>query len=512
MNFLPKRFLLLSLVAVFMLVFAAACGGGTAEQPEEAPAAEEGTEAEAPAEEGTTDEEMPMEEETPAEEEGTTDEEMPMEEETPAEEEGATDEEEAPAAAGDASLDSPPSVPNAEEASQYTGASIVYYGGTTGLEAEIDDALVAQFTEDTGIEVEIVRRPQSPTDTINQYQQLLANQSPDLDVIMLDVIWPGLLADNLLDLGPALGDVASEHIPSIVENSTIDGKLVGIPWFTDWGMLYYRTDLLEKYGYDGPPATWDELEEMSQAVQEGERGEGNDNFYGFVWQGNANESLTCNALEWVYSHGGGRFIDDGGAFTFDNEATVTALTRAQGWVGTISPDGVTTYGEEEARPVFEDGNALFMRNWPYAYATGLQSGIADDFAVAPLPSVDGEQKAGTLGGWGLGISQYSENPEAAIEFVRYVTSPEVLKWRALVGTYAPTNEAVLADPEVLEALPYLEVLDQIEVVARPSGETGANYNEVSTTIFQNVNQILRGQDAVQLAPRVNEQLQQAAER
>ena len=483
---LPRRFLLLSLVAVFMLVFAAACGGGnTAEQPEEAPAAEgdAGTEAEAP-EEG---------------EEAT--------------EEGDATTEEGDATTEEAGFDLPtPPVANAEEASQYSGASIVYYGGTTGLEAQIDDALVAQFAADTGIEVEIVRRPQSPTDTINQYQLLLSNQSPDIDVIMVDVIWPGLLADNLLDLGPALGDVAEDHIQSIVDNSTIDGRLVAMPWFTDWGMLYYRTDLLEKYGYSAPPETWDELEEMAQTVQEGEREEGNPDFFGFVWQGNANESLTCNALEWVYSHGGGRFIDEGGAFTFDSEATVTALTRAQGWVGTISPDGVTTFGEEEARPVFEDGNALFMRNWPYAYATGLESDIADSFAVAPLPSVEGQPKAGTLGGWGLGISQYSENPEAAIEFVRYVTSPEVLKWRALVGTYAPTNETVLADEEVLEALPYLEVLDQIDVVARPSGETGINYNEVSTTIFQNVNQILRGQDAAQLAPDVNSDLQEAAER
>ena len=126
----------------------------------------------------------------------------------------------------------------------------------------------------------------------------------------IDVIWPGDLANNLLDLYQFDGvkEAVASHFPAIVENNTVDGKLVGIPWFTDAGLLYYRTDLLEKYGYDGPPATWTELEDMAKTIQEGERAD-NPDFWGFVWQGNAYEGLTCDALEWIKSNGGGSIVE-----------------------------------------------------------------------------------------------------------------------------------------------------------------------------------------------------------
>ena len=120
--------------------------------------------------------------------------------------------------------------------------------------------------------------------------------------MQIDVIWPGDLAEHLVDLNEyGAADVTPEHFEAIVVNNTVDGALVGMPWFTDGGLLYYRTDLLEKYGYDGPPVTWDELEEMAQTIMDGERADGNQDFWGFVWQGNAYEGLTCDALEWIYS-------------------------------------------------------------------------------------------------------------------------------------------------------------------------------------------------------------------
>ena len=168
-------------------------------------------------------------------------------------------------------------------------------------------------------------------------------------------------------------DEIKQFFPRIIENNTVGGRLVSIPWFTDAGILYYRTDLLEKYGYKAPPKTWEELTEMAKKIQDGERTAGKGDFQGFVFQGKASESVTCNAIEWIYSFGGGTIVEPDKKVTINNPNAIKALETAKGWVGTISPKGVTTYGEEEARNVWQAGNAAFMRNWPYAYALGQRS-------------------------------------------------------------------------------------------------------------------------------------------
>ena len=141
-----------------------------------------------------------------------------------------------------------------------------------------------------------------------------------------------------------------------------------MPWFGDFGILYFRKDLLTKYGYSGPPKTWAQLGAMAQKIQDGERAN-NPNFYGFVYQGNAYEGLTCDALEWLASSGGGQFID-GGKVTINNPRAAAILNLQRSWVGKITPRGVTTYQEGESEKAFTAGNAAFMRNWPYAYAIG----------------------------------------------------------------------------------------------------------------------------------------------
>jgi trehalose/maltose transport system substrate-binding protein len=227
---------------------------------------------------------------------------------TDAAEEGADatpEGEEAAEAPAPAEVGNTPPVPNAEAARQFDGATITYYGDAVGLGAQIDQALAQQFTKDTGIQVNVIPKPKDATENYATYLRFFQAQSPDIDVMMLDVIWPGVFARHLYDLTESLGEEAQNHTESIIQNNTVGGRLIAMPWFTDFGMLYYRTDLLEKYNFDAPPTTWDELEQMAQTIQDGERGEGNAQFQGFVWQGNAYEGLTCNALEWVYSNGGG---------------------------------------------------------------------------------------------------------------------------------------------------------------------------------------------------------------
>jgi trehalose/maltose transport system substrate-binding protein len=400
-----------------------------------------------------------------------------------------------------------PPVPDPSKGKQFSGQKITYDGDSVGAGNDFDKVLAAQFTKDTGIEINIVPKPQDSTQNFATYQRFFQGKSSDVDVMMLDVIWPGSLAPHLVDLSQALADEAKLHYDTIIQNNTVDGKLVAMPWFGDFGMLYYRTDLLEKYGYDKPPTTWDELQDMATKIKDGEKS--NASFTGFVFQGDAYEGLTCDALEWIASAGGGTIVDENGKVTVNNDKAVGMLNKAKGWVGNISPRDVTSFQEEDARNVFQGGNAAFMRNWPYAYAEGNSSDspIKGKFDVAPLPAAGGEKHYGTVGGWQLGVSQYSKSKEASIEFIRYMTSPEVETWRAVVGSYVPTMDKVASDPAVVKAMPFLENLQDVVRVTRPSGPAGENYNQVSTYFFQGVNKILNGEDASGVVQQIQQQIE-----
>jgi trehalose/maltose transport system substrate-binding protein len=381
--------------------------------------------------------------------------------------------------------------------------------GNVGQELALTQAAAARYMEmHPNITVEVVDTPDFVEDRLGVYLQLFEAQSPEGDVFQIDVIWPGDLAEHFVDLYEYGADeVAGEHFPAIIENNTVDGQLIGIPWFTDAGLLYYRTDLLEKYNYDAPPATWDELEEMAQTIQDGERAEGNQDFWGFVWQGNAYEGLTCDALEWVYSNGGGTIVSRDETITVNNDAAIAAVEQAAGWVGTISPDGVTGFGEEDARGVWQAGNAAFMRNWPYAYSLGMaeDSVIAGLFDVSPLPAGD-MGRAATLGGWQLAVSQYSEHPEVAADVALFMASYDEQKIRAIEGSFNPTIEALYEDEDVLAAVPFFGSLFDVftNAVARPSTVTAPQYAETSRIFYNGVHSVLTGEDDVLTAFEIME--------
>ena len=369
--------------------------------------------------------------------------------------------------------------------------------GAVGAELELCRTGAEVWAEMTGNEVNIVSTPNSATERLALYQQMLGARAGDIDVYQIDVIWPGLLGGHFIDLDEHFDQETLDlHFQPIVENNTVEDRLVAMPWFTDAGILYYRTDLLEKYGRP-VPTTWTELTETARVIQDGERAEGKGRFWGFVWQGRAYEGLTCNALEWIDSFNGGTIVAPDGEITVSNPAAVEAVDLAASWVGTISPNGVLNYSEEEARGVFQSGNAAFMRNWPYAWALGNSpdSPIAGLIGVAALPrGGDDGKHSGTLGGWQLAVSRYSDNVEAAIDLVRYLTSPEEQKRRAVVGSYNPTIAALYEDPEVLDASPFFGDLygTFVNAVARPSAVTGERYNEMSSAFWNAVHRTLSG--------------------
>lgn len=370
---------------------------------------------------------------------------------------------------------------------------------------EADEAAVAYCQEQTGITIDVQNGPESATDRLALYLQFFGAGAGDIDLMQIDVIWPGILAEHLVDLRSYLSEEEyNAYFERIALNNTVDGALVGIPWFTDAGLLYYRTDLLEKYGFANPPATWAELDEMATAIQEGERA-ANPDFWGFVWQGNAYEGLTCDALEWQFSWNGGTIVEPDGTISINNPNAAAAFDMAASWVDRISPPGVVSYQEEDARGVWQGGNAAFMRNWPYAYSLGNadDSVIKDKFAVVPLPKggEDG-QNADTLGGWQMAVSKYSDNIDAAAEVAVCMTGYEAQKIRATQGSFLPTIGALYEDEEVLAANPFFGQLFDVfngGAVARPSTVTGEDYNQVSTIYFTEVNKVLTGQQTGQQA-------------
>jgi trehalose/maltose transport system substrate-binding protein len=394
-----------------------------------------------------------------------------------------------------------------------TDVTITYITGNRAPDKAYADARAAEYMaenprtiggEEYNVTINVINGPESATDRAQQYLQYFQAQSGEVDLFEIDVIWPGDFAEHMADLFQYEGftEAAADFFPAIVENNTVGGALIGIPYFTDAGLLYYRTDLLEKYSLE-VPTTWMELQAAAQTIQDGERAD-NPDFQGFVWQGNAYEGLTCDALEWVTSNGGGQIVDrtaDGtSVITINNENAIAALEMAAGWVGTISPAGVTGFQEEDARGVWQAGNAAFMRNWPYAYGLGNadDSPIKGQFGVAALPQGDGEgaRSAATLGGWQLAVSKYSANPAVAADFALFLTNEENQLKRALEQSSLPTRPAVYARSE-LTSSPNAFMADFLPVfeaaVARPSTATAPNYLQASQLFFTAVHGVLTGE-------------------
>ena len=376
-------------------------------------------------------------------------------------------------------------------------AEVVISCGAVGIEFQLCRSGAEAWARDTGNQVKVVSTPNDSNERLALYQQLLAAGSDDIDVFQIDVVWPGILADHLIDLRPYAKGAETEHLGFLVENDTIKGELKALPWFLDLGLLYYRTDLLE--AHDAlPPRTWTELTQTAERIQEAERKKGNTQLWGYVWQGRAYEGLTCNALEWIASQNGGRIVEEDGAVTISNPQAVAALDLAASWVGRITPPGVLNYGEEDARGLFQSGNALFMRNWPYAWslAQGSDSPVRGKVAIAPLPASADGQSSAALGGWQLAVSRYSKNPDAAASLALYLTGAAEQKRRAIEGSFNPTRQALYRDPDVIAANPLFGQLAPIlnSAVARPSRTLGPSYNRVSAEFWQAAHAVLAGEE------------------
>ena len=354
-----------------------------------------------------------------------------------------------------------------------------------------------EFTRETGIRVRLLPSPDSARQRLILWKELLGTGASGPDVYGIDVIWPGILGEYFINLKPDFANELSSQFPDLAASYFVNSELVALPYRADVGLLFYRTDLLREYGYRDPPKTWDEMETMAARIQAGERAKGKKQFWGYVWQGAADEALTCNALEWQASEGGGRIIEENHAISVNNPQAIRAWQRAARWVGSISPPGVVGYREWDSLNVWVAGDAAFLRHWPSAYIDSQAAGspIRNKFDAALLPGGKAG-RMGTAGGWGLAISRFSTHPREALELVRFLTRKDVQVKRALVLSQPPTLPELYNVAEVREPNPHFELLRQAFLtgtVTRPSNITGEKYQDVSGAYIQAVHSVLTGE-------------------
>jgi len=224
------------------------------------------------------------------------------------------------------------------------------------------EGALRQFEKETGIKVKHLPTAETSEGQLKLTQKLLAGKDMP-DVLGIDVIWSVVLDDALLDLRPFFSSELSAADPDLVKSYAVNNRLVAIPYRPYVGVLLYRTDLLTKYGYHVPPQTWSELEKIAFRIQEGERAAGEKDFGGFVWPGAAEECLTCLALEWQASEGGGRIIEADRMISVNNENAIRAWQRGARWIGWISPPGIIAYEEWDSFNHFENSGKAAFRPW-----------------------------------------------------------------------------------------------------------------------------------------------------
>ena len=337
-----------------------------------------------------------------------------------------------------------------------------------------------------------------PSDTGQYFDQLRTQfqaQDGSLTLIGGDVIWPAQFAANsyIIDLSDRFTEsMRSKFLQGPVESNTYEGKVYGVPWFTDAGLLYYRKDLLEKAGFSGPPTTWDELKDQAQKVMQDQGTK-----IGFVFQGAEYEGGTVNGLEFINSHGG-QVLDpnDASKVTIDSPESVAGLETELSLVADgISPQAVSTYAEPETEAPFLGGDAVFCRNWPYMYSlAGTENFIKPEVIdIAPLPAGEGGESVSGLGGWNFFINAFAdtEAQDAAWEFVKYMTSSEQQKFYSLGGSYLPTLTALYDDPEIKESVPTVKLAGEAlkNTVPRPVSPV---YSDMSLQMAEQFNAALSG--------------------
>ncbi len=342
-------------------------------------------------------------------------------------------------------------------------------------------------TNKDGVHVTWHNGPSGTGDILTIYDNTLRARSGSIDVMSIDVVYPAEFASNgwTVDLTSkwSASDRAN-YLQGPIKSCTYNGQVVAAPLRTDLGVLYYRKDIIPT-----PPNTFDDLTSMAKSNASKTR-------YGYVWQGSQYEGLVCDFSEVLHGYGGD-VLDPANAkkVIVNSPEGVQALTEMVSWVGTISPTSITTFTEEPCRLAFQNGDAIFMRNWPYAYSLGNASGskVAGKFDIHSLPyGGSGTVGHSTTGGWNMAINAFSKNPDASWSFMKYMLGAYAQKQLAIQGSFTPALQSVYNDPEVQSKQPLFTKLAPIlqNTLPRPVSPV---YPDLSNIIQNHVHQALTKQ-------------------
>ena len=333
-------------------------------------------------------------------------------------------------------------------------------------------------------QVQLQQTANNSADMHNLLLTSFTSKSATPDVINADVIWPGEFAAArwIRPLDDFLGSVRKQVFDSAIKVGEYKGKAYAVQLYYDSGQIYYRKDLLQKYGV-GVPKTMDDLVSASKKIQAGERAS-NPNFWGFIWGGAKIENLVDEFLEWYWSLGGNLAGKNGG-IQFDNDKGRKAL---QFMVDTIhkdqiSPPGTTTYKPADLVPFMQNGTGAFMRNWQFAWALvedQQQSKVAGKVGIVPIPGGGGATGHGCTGGWCLTINANSKYPDRAWQFMQHMLGKQVQTTLALDAADSPVRPDVLAEPQVKQN-PFFAEIPQILKTAKSRPQL-RNYTQISAAL------------------------------
>jgi len=366
---------------------------------------------------------------------------------------------------------------------------LTFSGSALGPEAAVVRLQLDRFMElHPGVEVELRVTPDAADQRHQLYVQWLNARALDPDVLQLDVIWTAEFAGAgwILPLDTFPLDV-DDFVPAAMAASRWRGTPYAVPWFIDLGLLYWRTDLLS-----GPPRSLSELRDAARRLRDARATR-----FGLVWQGARYEGLITVFLEHLGAFGGG-ILDDQGRVIVDQPAAIRALTFMCDAIGRdgFVPSSVLTWQEEQVRFAFQNGDAAFMRNWPYAWALledVARSQVANRFAVAPFPAEDEGRPTAALGGAQLAVNAWSANPTLAWALVRFLTAPEQMLERARLAAQLPARRSLYDTNALAQALPI--PIDQVRSLldaAAPRPVTPV-YSELSEIVQVRLHRALSGQ-------------------